>query len=475
LTSTATRARHRFRCWTTTGICCRVSESDRTTCCPAAEVIALVGQLPGQRSLTKYRNSTLRGTARVLDWLASQPGEGWQARWLAADADRDMSWMDALTVPGRAPTSWIRNETVAGFACLLVARVVLPSFNFLTRYRSKGLFDRVRVVICPDLFAQLEQEANRRGISDHHRSEALIAVCKLVLHTGSDVDQLTPDDLLEMFAWATQASSTPQRSRGLAHAWELLSIVGVTPAGSTLRHALLRGQRPTADLVNDYGVQSEAIREVFIRYLDERRPSLDYSSLRGLTAELVGRFWVDIEHHHPGIDTLHLSEDVAAAWRERVSTVTDSDGVSRPRRELLSIYTCVRAFYFDIQQWALTDPSWVHWAVPSPVRRSHTRGFDKLNRQRQAEVHQRIRERLPTLPLLLETAERNRDDSEAMLKAASAQEPGAVFDHAGARYRRTAWRPTRSSAACRCTSQRDWSDTPPSKPRRPTLRYSKTI
>ena len=97
-------------------------------------------------------------------------------------------------------------------------------------------------------------------------------------------------------------------------AWDLLGDIGVTPADLTLRSALRPGQRSTAELVDDYDIRCRPIRDVFIRYLDERRPAMDYNSLLGLLGALVGTFWVDIERHHPGIDTLHLPDEVAQAW-----------------------------------------------------------------------------------------------------------------------------------------------------------------
>ncbi|WIX76793.1 hypothetical protein QRX50_35970 [Amycolatopsis carbonis] len=138
---------------------------------------------------------------------------------------------------------------------------------------------------------------------------------------------------------------------------------------------MLHGQRPTADLVDAYRVQSPEIRDLFIRYLDERRPALDYTSFRGDVSLLVGQFWADIERHHPGIDTLHLPDDVAAAWRDRARVVTLPDGTTRPREERLGLLSRVRSFYLDLQRRAVEDPSWVRWAVPSPVRASDCRGF----------------------------------------------------------------------------------------------------
>ncbi|MDO0929843.1 hypothetical protein QQY24_32540 [Streptomyces sp. TG1A-8] len=55
----------------------------------------------------------------------------------------------------------------------------------------------------------------------------------------------------------------------------------------------------------------------------------------------------------------------------------------------------VRAFYLDIQEWALEDPTWAPHAVPSPVRRGDTDGMNKHRRSTTAKMHQRVRERLP--------------------------------------------------------------------------------
>ena len=45
-------------------------------------------------------------------------------------------------------------------------------------------------------------------------------------------------------------------------------------------------------------------------YLRERQPALDYNSLESLANFLGKLFWSDLERHHPGIDSLHLSVEV---------------------------------------------------------------------------------------------------------------------------------------------------------------------
>lgn len=139
------------------------------------------------------------------------------------------------------------------------------------------------------------------------------------------------EDLFIYRAWARQQGT---RSAGGTHlAWELLRDVADLGEHSSLREALRFGQRPTAELVDAHCLQCRPIRNVLIRYLDERRPALDYNTFHRLCACLAGTFWADIEHHHPGIDTLHLPDDVAEAWKQRLRVLTSTDGSTRPLPE----------------------------------------------------------------------------------------------------------------------------------------------
>src|SRR3954466_3951712 len=100
----------------------------------------------------------------------------------------------------------------------------------------------------------------------------------------------------------------------------------------------------------------------------------------------------------------------------------------------------VRALYLDIQEWALQDPTWAEHAVPSPVRRGDTAGHAKHKRRVTAAMHQRVRERLPQLDVLADSAHRHRVAAAGLLAAAGARSVGEEFDHDGARYRRIAAR-----------------------------------
>jgi integrase len=402
------------------------------------DVLAVLAQLPDGLAQTTNANVPAPGAAVILRWLLGHPGDGWQARWLAAGADSDLSWVDTIADDTTRSVKTRHAEIMGGLAALLLARAVFPSYDFLVKYRSSRLFERVRHVMRPDLFTQLRDTAAVSGLRGLHQGVALVLISKIVLHTGKDVDHIDVDDMLELHAWGLRrhGGTLP----GLHAAWVLLSGIGMIPANTTLRGALRPGQRSTSDLVDHYPLRSRGVRDILIRYLDERRPAMDYSSLRTLAGDLAGSFWVDIERCEPGIDTLKLSDELAQKWRERLRVVNNDRGDQRPRKSYYNVLRHVRAFYLDLQEWALDDPSWVPSAVPSPVRQRDLQGFAKERKRTQAAMHQRTRERLPHLPLLAEHAERLHHEAAALLEAAGRHAPDDVFDHCGTSYRRI--RPT---------------------------------
>lgn len=151
-------------------------------------------------------------------------------------------------------------------------------------------------------------------------------------------------------------------------------------------------------------------------------------------------FWKDLELHHPGIDSLHLTDPVARAWKERLRHVRyGNHNLGKERQDPYTILMAVRAFYADLSHWALEDPArWAQWAAPSPVGPRDLAGMTKAAKHRQARMHQRIRELAPLLPRLVDTAEARRSAAATLLAAARQVAPGQVFTAAGQTLRRTA-------------------------------------
>ena len=63
-----------------------------------------------------------------------------------------------------------------------------------------------------------------------------------------------------------------------------------------------------------YDLACRPVRDLLIDYLRERRPAVDYNTLTGLATALALWFWKDLENHHPGLGSLRLAPDIAAAW-----------------------------------------------------------------------------------------------------------------------------------------------------------------
>ena len=401
-------------------------------------VLALVPTLPNWSVLTRTRKRyQIDGARTILEWLATFPGEGWQQRWIIAGAYEDNDWVARLVDADTGPHATVvkRNRLVAGALALLLVRAVLPGYGFMHAYRAHALYEHARQVFRPDLFANVDAKAEALGISGRQLGEAILAITRIVLHTGKDVDQLTAEDLLELRWWYLRRK---HGQTGPALAWRLLQGIADLGPHATMLEAVRLGQRPTSEIVDRYRVRDSAVRAVLVCYLDERRPGLDYDSFEHLAGLLVRNFWADIERHHPDLETLHLPPDVVDGWKQRLRTVVRADGSRRNRSELsyFQILVCVRSFYLDIQEWAMEDPTWAQWAAPSPVRRGETDGFRKSRNKLVAKMHQRVRDRLPRLPALVKAIEDHLAAQTALLTSAAATRIGKTFTHNSRGYQR---------------------------------------
>jgi hypothetical protein len=175
----------------------------------------------------------------------------------------------------------------------------------------------------------------------------------------------------------------------------------------------------------------EHVRNLLVDYLRERRPAIDYGTVTSLAATLVLRFWKDLERRHLGIDSLRLSPETAAAWKQRIRTrIVRSRGADGEiiettveRDTATDALTTVRSFYLDLAQWALDDPArWGPWAVPCPIRATDIQ-HKKMNSRRKARMDQRTRDRLPVLPVLVEAVERERKAAAALWRQPSEPTP----------------------------------------------------
>jgi hypothetical protein len=208
-----------------------------------------------------------------------------------------------------------------------------------------------------------------------------------------------------------------------------LGIFGAE-APERLRAFRTAGQLTPEELVDRYKLQCRPVRDLLVDYLRERQPALDYTSLKGLAYYLAQRFWADLEQHHPGIDSLRLTRDVAEAWKQRQRTKPHVTTTANGEKSVVMVerigyrqcLTPVRALYLDLSQWAIEDPGrWAQWAAPCPVGQEEI-SQRKFQRHRKARMDARTRERLPVLPVLVRTVD-ERKYASALLQAARQTHP----------------------------------------------------
>ncbi|MFV8141829.1 tyrosine-type recombinase/integrase [Mycolicibacterium senegalense] len=376
----------------------------------------------------EYRiNRTLEGVSWVLDWLLEFPGRGWRDRWVASGADvNPLAFLTDRQGDHRSPAV-VRAIAIEGTRTLIVSRVILPGYPFFLYSRTKG-FQQIINQQEPALVTRMTAFAEKIASSDREHGDAWRILGKMMLHTGKDLPQLTAEDLFEVRASNRRHARSGTPALGLA--WKLLANEGILPRGSTLRTALRPGQRTAAELVDRYGVKSGPVRDLLVRYLEERKTSVDYTTIKSIARMLAGNFWANIERHHPELadnGSLALNREIVSAWKKRISVIVAADGSTRPRADFHDVLLTVRCFYLDLRDWAINDPSLVQWVVPSPITNADVAGTAKRKLSRQARIHQRIRERVPLVPKMLARLEKERRESEQMLHLAEETPVGATF------------------------------------------------
>lgn len=245
---------------------------------------------------------------------------------------------------------------------------------------------------------------------------------------------------MEMVQTSAEVAKATGRDRGFRSSffYQLVRSLGRFPdnAPASTRAFHVLGQMSIPEMVDRYGIECKPIRDLLVDYLREFEVSSDYNTVLQLSYVLARLFWRDLELHHPGIDSLRLSSDVAAAWKQRISvktttTVENGELVERHALRLSAIQQMgnVRSFYLDIAQWAADDPSrWGPWVAVCPIRDGElTSGRSKTAAARKSRMDQRTRERLPVLPTLIAAAENRRTRAAQSLAAAMTAEPGQEF------------------------------------------------
>ncbi|MFF2078370.1 tyrosine-type recombinase/integrase [Kitasatospora sp. NPDC058162] len=393
---------------------------------------------------TRYCRS--RGAQLVLRWLQDQPGDTWQQRWNASPAATSTGSEWKTHAPGWTGHEVTRaSETLgSGLLALVSADVLRPSLRWqLTRAstNSRAIVSQYRD---PDGFAHLEQMVGPEAWSSRLGTIARNVLVKLIIAKGGGLTDITVGDSLE-FMEAFRENQPTTSGNTLFYSW--LRELGHMPpdAPMTLRFLTrTTGQVSVEQLVDRYNPQSTPIRNLLVEYLKECQPTMDYTSLEGASRTLVRNFWLQIERIQPGIDTLRLPPEVAAAWKQasrtKITRRRASDGsvheVVSERANYGNLMMSVRAFYLDLAHWAVEEPErWGPWVAPCPVSAADA-STSKHEKRRKAKMDQRTRERLPALATLVRVARENWAEAREGMEALRAAPLGGRFTFMGKTYTR---------------------------------------
>ncbi len=417
---------------------------ERSRCEVLAMVSAPTG-LSGFRVQSHHR----RGLPLLLDWLEEQPGESWQERWLHSGADGagdDWASGPRRWLEGIDKYSAGRLELMTSSLLVMIgADVVRPSLAWLlTGGKKRKLTRNIIRERDREGFEQLDQICERDpGIHVQDQRRAFFRCAVIIAAKGGTLADITIGDVVEIL----DAERGLRRRSGAGVAtFNALREMGVFgPGVPTLREIRGAQRHSVEDLVDRYSITCRPVRDLLVDYLKERQPAMDYGSLVTASYVLAKCFWLDLELHHPGISSLHLSSEIASAWKQRLQTKTtttrtptgETIDVTVERLGHLDVLSSVRAFYLDLSQWALDDPGrWARWVAPCPIRPQDV-SRRKALRRRKARMNARTRDRLPVLPVLVRAVDQWRKDSEATLSAARRVQPGERFSAAGETFTRS--------------------------------------
>ncbi|MGW6602500.1 tyrosine-type recombinase/integrase [Streptomyces sp. NPDC055036] len=428
-----------------------------------------------ESSASQARRKT--GLTKVLAWLEQYPGRTWQDRWMASGADAvgNIAWR-RLATGWLQSTGWSYQDPKKDFDALgggmlplISGDVIRPSLSWLlTPGTVQILTAEMARSRDPQGFSAPTAICREDPANSHTKDGALRRIATMMAAKGGTVRDITVGDCLEL---ADLLPSIGGRSTDTSvYFYQLLHATGGFPEAAlpTVRifNPKNQGQISVEQMIDRYDIACRPMRDLLVDYLRERSPSLDYTSLRALAFGLGKLFWKDLESHHPGIDSLRLASDVAAGWKQRIalkktrSKTADGQSVETdtPRADRgINYVAMVRAFYLDLAQWAMDDPArWGIWAAPCPIREEEM-SRRKERSGRKSRMDQRTRERLPVLPVLVQTVDTERRLAAERLKAAQATSPGADFTAAGQIWHRPA---TKNPAA------KIWADDPATGRRR---------
>jgi hypothetical protein len=251
-----------------------------------------------------------KGARAVLEYLSTLPGDTWNDRWLldaatSASGRRRAGHVDWQTIVQPGCPKPLRDTLMAGLTVMIVLDVVRPSYAW-QQGRQLGLFNTIgeyrEIDHAATIGARIDQLLGSTTLSKRVRH----TLGKILAHTGKTIRQVTAEDLLTMDRALAPLRLHSSHRRSVEHLWRVLMDLGWI-RHETVAWPVQRGREPqlsAEEVIDRYELDSPH-RELFLEYLKQRRPNLDYSTWRCHAQILVKNFWLDITSRHPDLPTSH--------------------------------------------------------------------------------------------------------------------------------------------------------------------------
>lgn len=360
----------------------------------------------------------------LLGLLERTPGNDLQSRWHVVAAQWDAG-----------EPAFEKSDQASGFQLAALAlfnlETVRPSYGSL-HLHFQHLASAHWEEWHPSDFHRLQQAIRERGLKAKSAATGLKVLARICLVTGRSLTQLSADDLVTYGRATTVLSGA---AAGLIAAANLLEALGISPgpAFSTV-WSRRQGVLTPEELVDREQVQTPAVRNLLVRYLEFKAITIKQVSLKGLALVLVKHFWRDIERHHPEVESLDLSPQLAEAWRRR-----HARQATRNRETTQKELMLIRALYLDLQELAQVEPeAWPLHRHPPPVRAADLHGMTQRKRERVARMQERTRRTTPLLEAFLSTLWPAWQRARTLLDLAASTPPGLPFTHEGIWYEKLA-------------------------------------
>jgi hypothetical protein len=214
--------------------------------------------LPNADSQDKRR----RGLSWLLDWLAGQPGETWQQRWMASGADAAGGNWRQLPVAWQRErgrdSRWLRAELSGALVVAICGDLVRPSLSCLVAGAAgKGSLTRnLARTRDPAGFARLGQLCDADPqVSAVAASLTLRRSAEIIAAKGGLLADITVGDALELMDREAESVSCPTRDHKVFY--RMLRELGIfgDQAPGRLRAFRTAGQLTPGELVDRYQLQ----------------------------------------------------------------------------------------------------------------------------------------------------------------------------------------------------------------------------